>query len=106
MRFGIKGIFQIETHFSETNRYIEKLYEFRVININAETEAEACNRALEIFGEDEWNAVQPTSDIKYQEQKFLGVSQIRDLGPSMELYEVWYEYTDECPKISVKPKPA
>ena len=104
MRFGIKGVFQIETRFSETTRRTERFYESRVINLEAQTEAEACHKALAIFGEDKWDAVRPINEIEYQEQTFLGINQIRDLGPSMELYEVWYEYTDECPIISVKPQ--
>jgi hypothetical protein len=101
MRFAIKGVFQIETHFLPATRPTERLYESRVINLNAETEMLAYYRALAIFKEDEWEAIRPASHIEYQEQRFLGISQIRDLE-FMEPYEVWYEYFDECPTISYK----
>jgi len=102
MRFAIKGVFQFETHFAAATRQRERLYEARVINLEAETEAEAVRQALTIFGEDEWEAKQPATHIEYQEQRFLGLSQIRDLE-FMESYEVWYEYLDECPTVLVKP---
>lgn len=101
MRFAIKGVFQLETHFSLATRQIEKLYEFRVINLEAEDEAVAYRQALAIFQEDEWEARYPVNHIEYQAQQFLGIYQIRDLE-FMEPYEVWYEYLDECPTNFVK----
>jgi hypothetical protein len=97
MRFAIKGIFQIETHFSAATRQTERFYEYRIINLDAETENETYNNALVIFEKDQWIATRPVSDIKYQKQSFLGISQVRDLQ-IMESYEVWYEYVDELPK--------
>jgi len=98
MRFAIKGVFQLETHFSSNTRPIEMLYECRVINLDTEEEEEAYRNALVIFKEDQWEAVNPDNHIKYQRQRFLGINRIRDLQ-CMELYEVWYEYLDECPTI-------
>lgn len=97
MRFAIKGIFQMETYFSDTTRQTERFYEYRIINLDAETETEVYNNALVISEKDQWIARKPMNYILYQKQSVLGINQIRDLQV-MESYEVWYEYVDEIPQ--------
>lgn len=104
MRFGVKGIFKMETFFLEPKSWVYQFYEARIINVEAESNIEAYEKAFFIFSEDQWEALQPAHDIEIQKQKFLGISRICELGEYMETYEVWYEYIDECPSTIIASK--
>jgi hypothetical protein len=98
MRYGIKGVFKFETTFSEKDRPRNTIYETRIINIDAQDDDDAKDKAYKIFSEDTWQAVQPVPEIAFQEQTFVGLSQVKDLRP-LDDHEVWYEYADECPPL-------
>lgn len=97
MRFGVKAVFGIETIFSD-GRAPGVLYEILIIHVDAETEEEALERAVELLCENEWHSDAPTPYILRQTETLLGICGVCEMGAPMESHEVWYEYMATNPQ--------
>lgn len=102
LKFGIKGVFCMRTKFNPPNGKPDDLvFEERIINITAKDESEAIALAHQRFSSTVWTAVRPIDYILHQEQAYLGISRVVELGLITDKEEVWYEFVDECPDISI-----
>lgn len=99
LTFAVKGVFRITTRFRGTKGDRQVVFESRIVVIDAGSEGAARRTAHKMFARDQWTAIRPAPDVARQSQAFIGISRVVQLAGEMEPGEVWYEFSDESPRI-------
>lgn len=92
--FLVRAVFCIETRFRPGRRR-QRLYERRIVRVDASSPDVAQRKAARLCRKDEWVARSPVSDIAVQTQRFLGIGSVLDAADIMEPETIWFEYLDE-----------
>jgi len=98
IRYAVKGVFCIASRKARQRR-IERIYEERVLLVEARSEQAARKKAHTTFARDQWTAANPVPDVAQVRQTYEGIARLIELGTVTDPGEVWYEYVDGRPRL-------
>lgn len=97
-RYAVRGVFRYFWKYRERRPAAKVAFESRIVLIDADSESIAKAKAHRLF-ERENRERTTLSAVARESVTYVGISGILEFGVEMESGEVWWEFTDQRPRL-------